>query len=181
MSNSRAYRAPRLNIEVTAEVIERAIRKDSSHCMIAEAIAEAIPYASYISVDLATIRYTDEAAGWRYIYLTPGPAQYALLAFDAGEPVEPFKIRQNAAQKVLTGSAKRRRLAERAETGESREDARLESPRDGEIEDRAVPVKVGGRALPRGPLAATIPSENTRARKGHRGKRREFGLRRFVR
>lgn len=91
-------RAPQLDFAVTAEMIENAIPQDSSHCMIADGLKTAIPHARQVAVDLAAIRYTDSRNGRRYIYLTPAPAQIALLRFDNGEKPGPFQVKMHAAQ-----------------------------------------------------------------------------------
>jgi hypothetical protein len=59
--------------------------------MIAESLKASLPYATYVSVDIQTIRFSDKANGARYVYLTPRIAQEALVKFDAGEEVEPFR------------------------------------------------------------------------------------------
>jgi hypothetical protein len=164
-------RAPRIDFDVTAEHIAAAVPRDSGHCMIADALRDAIPDAEFISVDLATIRWTDVNAGYRYIYLTPGAAQAALIDFDQGKTPEPFHIKQNAAQMHLTAGARKARTernrAIKDETGTwPRQNAELVPPRDGSNSAASVPVKVGGEPLP-GP--------------GRAYKRREFGLRRYVR
>lgn len=184
-AEQRYIKAPALNFEVTAEHIATAVPKDSGHCMIADALAAAMPQATYVSVDLATIRWTDEAAGLRYIYLTPGRAQRALIAFDQGEKPEPFRVRAQAAQIVLTGAARRRRSAQYAEAKERSgkrpfQQAFLATPSHGTA-DSSVPVKVGGETLPKGALqGGTAKRQDEPARQQQRGKRREFGLRRFV-
>jgi hypothetical protein len=175
--------APQLNFDVTREQIATAIPRDSGHCMIADALAAAIPQARFISVDLATIRFTDLAAGWRYIYLTPYVAQQALLAFDQGDEVQPFRIRTSAAQMVATGTARRARTAPgEPESGEppkrKRQRARLADHRGG----GSVSTKVGGNAPPVGPLARTIGTDGGSGRQPRTtGKRRAFGLRTYVR
>lgn len=184
MTARRAHGAPRIDFQVTQEHIDTAIPKDSAHCMIADALRAAIPGAGYVSVDLATIRWTDEAAGWRYIYLTPGYAQVALLDFDQGVKPQPFRIRANAAQMVPTGGARRRHRAamdagveqDVLETGMPGRNKTppLVRPPYGSVD--SVPVKVGGNPLPTGELSGgATPGAN------RRGKRREFGLRRFTR
>jgi hypothetical protein len=97
-------RAPQLNFPITDEMIETAIPKDSAHCMIADGLRAALPHAQQISVDLATIRYTDPRTGRRYIYLTPTPAQVALLDFDQGSKPKPFTVKAHAAQILLTSA-----------------------------------------------------------------------------
>lgn len=168
--------APRLDVRVTQEIIDAAAVRDSSHCMIAEAIAAAHPTATYIAVDLATIRFTDEAAGFRYIYLTPRPAQGALLDFDQGAKPEPFTIHARAAQVVRTGKRRTDYSAELKRVGST-------DPETGELDynggGNALPVKVGGMTPDLGPLAHTHSRSKP---KGVRtGKRRAFGLRAIIR
>ena len=58
-------------VSVTRDVIDKAERRDSSHCMIADAIRASIPDAQNVSVDLATIRWSEPKKGVRLMYLTP--------------------------------------------------------------------------------------------------------------
>lgn len=168
-------RPPRIDFQVTQKHIDDAVPRDSGHCMIADALRDAYPQATYVSVDLATIRFTDESAGFRYIYLTPGYAQKALIDWDAGEKPEPFRVRQNCSQVTLTGSARKRRKTEREE--EERTDAFLIQPRGGSGQGSTVPAKAGGRALPKGELSGSAVRDG----REKRGQRREFGVRRFIR
>lgn len=168
--------SPRLNVTVPREIIATSAVKDSSHCMIAEALAATVPHARYISVDLATIRFTDLLAGVRYVYLTPRSAQIALLAFDQGEKPEPFSFRLENAHVLRTGSARKAK-------------ASLEASPNGENRTN-VPVRVDGEAPPLGPLSGGAP----RKRKGkpgdgagsggghttRTGRRRAFGLRAII-
>jgi hypothetical protein len=159
-------RSPRLVIDVPQDIIETSTERDSSHCMIADAIARAVPQAKYISVDLATIRFTDLDAGVRYIYLTPRPAQAALLAFDQGEKPEPFKLRLEGAHVLATGNARKARATLQ------------QDPRGG----KTPPVRVGGQSPPLGPLQGGAKLDNARKTPVVRtGRRREFGLRAIIR
>lgn len=83
--------APTTTFTVKADHIAHAVRKDSHHCMIADAIACSVKGAQYISVDRRTVRFSD--AEKRYIYVTPAASGDALTAFDAGRPVKPFRCR----------------------------------------------------------------------------------------
>lgn len=169
---SKSKRSPRVDIKVTQDIIDRSTQRDSSHCMIAEALQKAVPQAKYISVDLATIRFTDLAAGQRYIYLTPRNAQAALLAFDQGEKVEPFGIRIESAHVLTTGNARKAR-------------ASLEpSTRGG----GTIPTRRDGVAPPLGPLPGGAPrrrqgkgKDGAGAGNTRTGRRREFGLRAIIR
>jgi hypothetical protein len=83
--------SPRVRLAVTEELVAGAVQGDSGHCMIAEALKAALPFAKHVSVDIQTIRFSDPSTRARYVYLTPRMAQEALVAFDAGEDVEPFR------------------------------------------------------------------------------------------
>lgn len=140
-------------IEVTADLIEQAKRRDSSHCMIAEAIKLAIPDAKRVSVDLATIRYTDRK-GRRIVHLTPRPAQVALLMFDNGEPLGPFSVSLVRPAQVI----EKRRSSQTVTSDVKR------------------PQRRGGKAPPIGPLAGgDLPAA---ARRGdlRTGRVRRYGL-----
>lgn len=89
---SRFPLGPRVKVQVKKETITKAITADSSKCWIAESIKEAVPVATHVAVDLATIRFTDPSRGLRYVYLTPYSAQLALLEFDEGTPTAPFSF-----------------------------------------------------------------------------------------
>jgi hypothetical protein len=82
----RKFASPTLDLAITPEQHERAVKSDSGGCLIADAIKEQYPHLTGVVVDMATIRVTDKKAGERYTYLTPAPAQHVLLAFDQGWP-----------------------------------------------------------------------------------------------
>ena len=98
--------SPRPRLDITQDLIDEATRQDSGHCVIADAIKSLVKGASNVSVDLATIRWTDREAGVRYVYLTPIPAQQLLLSFDYGMPIEPQQIRMGFAAQVVEVTAK---------------------------------------------------------------------------
>jgi hypothetical protein len=92
-------------VEVTADLVERATQRDSQHCMIAEAIKRADPdNRRQVWVDLQTIRFTDVKQGKRVICLTPLAAAEALIAFDRGEPMEAFSFRAKVMQRTSVSS-----------------------------------------------------------------------------
>jgi hypothetical protein len=95
-----------VNVRVTQPIIDLAQQSDSSHCMIADAIRVAIPHVKSVSVDLATIRFTDPTKRQRYVYLTPPAAQQALIRFDQGVEAAEFTFRLVKAVQVVE-SAKR--------------------------------------------------------------------------
>jgi len=80
----------RFNIDVTADRIARGLRANSSSCVVSQAIAASVPDATRIDTDIQTIRFTRN--GVRYCYLTPYVVQGYVVAFDAGDPIEPFKF-----------------------------------------------------------------------------------------
>jgi hypothetical protein len=80
-------------IRVTQENIDRAIQNCSSRCVVADALREAVPNAVRVRVDIQTIRWSDPQKQLRYIYLTPARIQQYIIAFDAGDPIEPFQFR----------------------------------------------------------------------------------------
>jgi hypothetical protein len=86
----------RAEISVEQKHLDAALRANSSHCAIAMAIADAVPNARRISVDLQTIRWTDCKTGVRYCFLTPHIAQTdVIIPFDQGLECKPvsFKMR----------------------------------------------------------------------------------------
>jgi hypothetical protein len=83
---------PRMKLTITSAHIEKSIRNDANHCMIASALKEKIPTARWVAVDLQKMRWTDRVAGKQFVGLTPLPAKRALLAFDKGEDVKPFEF-----------------------------------------------------------------------------------------
>lgn len=105
---ARVPQSPKAEIFVDQKTIADAISRNSSHCMIAEAVKKAIPYAQNVMVDLQSIRLTDKERGLRYTYLTPRLAQLALIKFDQGERPNPFKI--------LLAKGSVRRASPRADT-----------------------------------------------------------------
>jgi len=84
--------SPRITIVITAEIIAQSVARHSGHCFIAEAIRAAYPHFTTVTVDLATIRFSDPEKRLRYIYLTPRIVQVAIILFDRGEPPEPFRF-----------------------------------------------------------------------------------------
>lgn len=170
-------RAPKLDIQVGDSHIDQAIPQDSQHCMIADALKEAIPTARRVAVDLATIRYTDPASGRRYIYLTPRPAQLALLDFDHGVRPEPFGVAAYAAQITESQAAKeKRRAPDNQVAGKARAPRKRAEliPNPHVRNGHGVPVKDGGRPLPAGPLARGAGANNAGGMRT--GATRRFGL-----
>ena len=90
--------SPKVDLDISEDIIRRAIRGDSTACMIADAVKEQVPGAKYVAVDLQSVRWTDPVKGLRYVYLTPSNAQGALVMFDQGIEMEPFKVKLRGAQ-----------------------------------------------------------------------------------
>lgn len=156
----RRPRAPRVTLVTTLEMIERAVPKDSGHCIWADAVRAAVPDASRISVDLQTIRWTDIERGLRYVFLTPRTAQIDLVNFDQGIEPEPTSVQLRGGQVVRAGAADKKLPAGRIP-------ARVELVEREGPSRTAIPERVGGRTPPIAALAHT----------SYAGRRREFGLR----
>ena len=167
MSARTLKRSPRIAVEITEEIIDIAVPRDSSHCMIADAVRAAVPDATNISVDLATIRFTDPKARQRYIYLTPRIGQLALIAFDSGEKPAPFRFLLRGAHVMPSGKGR---------SGRQRLEPQDHTP-------GLIPERRGGQAPPVGPLAGGSPKEprSPNAEAARTGRRREFGIRALAR
>lgn len=77
-----------IKVIVTEDDIKRAHKNDSYHCVVAQAVARAVKTATNIDVDMQTIRMS--VGSERLKYLTPYAVQGYIVAFDAGEKIEPF-------------------------------------------------------------------------------------------
>ncbi len=176
MSSRRLPPAPRVPlVDVTEEIIANSTRKDSSHCMISDAVQAAVPDAKFIHVDIQTIRYT--RGEFRYSYLTPRKGQVELIRFDQGEKIEPFtfQLRPAGAQTTRSGArpgVKTGKPQSRTEKQqEATKKAMAASPRPfgrREMIQQNVPSVRGGQTPPVAALASgnTIP----------KGRRRTYGL-----
>jgi hypothetical protein len=105
-TRSRHYRrppSPHITVSVNQEQIDNAIRRDSRHCWIAEAIKTVVPDMTAVTVDLQTIRFTDPEKRLRYSYLTPHSCHIALIDFDRGIQPEPFTFTLRRAAQVTRG------------------------------------------------------------------------------
>jgi hypothetical protein len=150
---------PNVTLDVTADIIDASTRKSSSHCMIAETIRTCVPTATRISVDLATIRWSDRKKGLRYTYLTPRTAQDALVRFDRGIKPPPFKLGLRGAQVTTMKRGPKGKQKYVHKLGR-----RKLAATKTDIAQGCVPGVVGGSPPPR-----IRP-----------GQRREFGLRAFT-
>jgi hypothetical protein len=170
---ARLPRAPRVKLEITQEIIDDAIPRDSSHCLWAEAVKAAVPDATRVSVDLQTIRFSDPKKGLRFTYLTPRAAQIAIVQWDQGIKPEPHGVQLRAGQVTPAGKKitralsdvemKQRKTANAAavkKNAKTRENLKKAGLRAGTSGDAGVPERTGGKTPPIGP-----------------GRRRSFGLR----
>ena len=160
-------RTPSPTLEITEDIIASAERRNSGHCMIAETVKVAVPDASYVTVDLQTIRFTILKLGLRFTYLTPGPAQAALVNFDQGDHTEPFSIRLRGGHATKAGRKLKAKDADRDKTTLTKK--------------AGTTTRVGGRPPPLAALMNTSPKngKGTQAKKDHTtgvGTRRKFGI-----
>ena len=180
-------RAPRVRLDVTADVIRDSKTRDSSHCMVAEAVRIAYPDAQNVAVDIQTIRFSDFKKGFRYVYLTPRVAQEAIIRFDQGDTPEPFRLQLRHGQVALAGH----RVASRHLS--EKEQAERKAAREALLKARLIDANplVAAAPAPADPDAApgeeTVKDWGSPQRIGgktppiHTGLRREFGLRAFGR
>lgn len=165
----RHPRAPRVTLEVTDEMIDDAIPRDSSYCVFAEAVKAAFPTARKVAVDIQTIRFTDPKRGLRYTYLTPRPVQIAIINFDQGIRPNAFEISLRNGQVTASGrnenvnqmgkrplsAAQKKSIAKARAAKQKLDKATLVARQKGHVPD-----KVGGKPPPMAP-----------------GRRRAFGVR----
>lgn len=97
----------RKDLEVTQDDIDGAMRQNSHSCMIADAIKRQVKGAKNVSVDLATIRWTDTIKNRRIVCLTPPACQDGLCRFDLGINPKPFRFNLRSTQITTVHSEKR--------------------------------------------------------------------------
>lgn len=145
------------HITVTSDHILKSMPEDSSRCMVAEAVKDTYLGATKVHVDLQTIRYT-AVNGDRRTYLTPGKVQAALVAFDAGDPVQPFDF--------VLGNPIHIRLHRRVAPHSGKTLIRVSTDRRPDRADETVKItKIGGANVP------LFNTGTTRRRFGIRGLR----------
>jgi hypothetical protein len=138
----------KIGVTVTQPIIDRAEQRDSGHCMIADAIKAALPDVKTVSVDLASIRFTDPVKKQRYVYFTPTPVQRALVDFDQGTHTEQFTFHLiRAAQVVESGR-------HTAADGTSKRPSAAVQGISGGGRHGTKPTKLGGTLPVRGPLGS---------------------------
>ena len=104
--------ATRIPVEVSQADIDQAMRNNSSRCVVATAIARAVPRATQILVDFHSIRFTDGTR--RYTYLTPPKVAEYVVAFDAGDTLHPFSFQLRGEQRLVQRRRVRTPEAKRA-------------------------------------------------------------------
>ena len=170
-------RAPGLAIEVTQEIIDQATERNSSHCVVADAVRANLEAKhpgrfTRVLVDLQTIRFSDRVKNERYTYLSPRSCQVCLVNFDQGTKPEPFSFRLRGGQTSRAGLSMIERAKNRTDL-QKRRDKQKDSEKELVMEIKRskattmrtentgmVPEKVGGKPPP-----VSI------------GLRRQFGLR----
>jgi hypothetical protein len=151
-----------VTVNVTQPIIDRSERRNSDHCMIADAIRAALPDAKAVSVDLMTIRFTDPAKRQRYVYLTPRAIQLALIHFDQGDPAEPFTFQlKNPVQVVASGG--KQTLPDGTKKNPSRKVQGVTKVSGG----TARPTKLGGALPGRAELGSVPVTKATASAKMH--------------
>lgn len=148
----------RLHIPVTQEIINNATQRDSSHCVIADAVRAALPDVTRVTVDLQTIRFT-LPGGERVIYLTPASEQALLVNFDQGQKPSPRDMYLSHPIQILPA---------RDRSGESQKRTTVVKHKRRATENHGAQIEV---TVEGGKLPPTAALSNTR------GRRRTFGLR----
>lgn len=170
--SKKTPRAPKVRIELTQQDIDDGIARDSNHCMYAESMKRSLLElgidARSVSVDLATMRFTDPKKKLRYIYMTPRVAQVNLVNFDRGVKPEPMALTLRNGHVVRSGKDNKTELTDRqkkafAETARRLNESKLVTRGN----KTRVPDRVGGQAPPLQKSKDDVPFS----------RRRAFGLR----
>jgi len=103
-----AAKAPNLHVEVTQEFIDSAIRKHSSHCMVADAIRDQYPQYTHVAVNRQMIGISDKEKGLRYIYLTPIEVGSHIYTWDdTDEIINPFTFQLKGSKAIIVKAGHR--------------------------------------------------------------------------
>jgi hypothetical protein len=141
------WRNGRLFVEVIEEHIAKALERCSSHCIVAMAVASALPHARHISVDLQSIRFTDPKKQLRYTFLTPHLARDIVIGFDQGERDKLKPVRFSMKPAIIAQSGKKRATPTKGQRSEARQGAAACS---GQLAGAAQGGERGGRQWWRG-------------------------------
>jgi hypothetical protein len=115
-----------LRVKLTQPDIDKARRKDSWKCVVAQTVKRHVPEAKRVSVDIQAIKvFTDEAI---WTYLTPRVVQDYIVAFDAGRDEQivpmsftlkdPFRSQRRAHTPKGSKAERERRAAVETALGE---------------------------------------------------------------
>lgn len=88
----------RFTFQVTEADIAKAKKNDSYQCVVAQVIARTLKNATRIEVDSQAIRFS--LGDRRLVFLTPYAVQGYVIAFDAGETIEPFSFQLRSPARV---------------------------------------------------------------------------------
>jgi hypothetical protein len=145
----------RINVEVTERDIERAHKNDSYTCIVSQAIARTVTDATRIETDVQLIRFT--RGGVRYGYLTPYAVQGYVVAFDAGDPIQPFSF-QLRDPRILrrTVNTEAGKAIDRARTRQKRAEASPAPPAPPEGRGGKPPVAASKKAATGAPQAGEL-------------------------
>jgi hypothetical protein len=91
----------KVRVEVTQQDIDRGRPRDSGRCVVATALARSLPEAHHFLVDVAAIRFTLNEERWHYI--PPTVVAAYVVAFDAGDVLEPmtFELRDALVRPIV--------------------------------------------------------------------------------
>ena len=109
-----------------------------------------MPSATYIDVDTQAIRFTLD--GERLLYLTPYVVQGYIIAFDAGEKIEPFQFQLRDPKRITRRKSAAGKAANKAADqarGAAQKRAKLDTST--KVSDQADddPREAAGRHTPR--------------------------------
>jgi hypothetical protein len=154
-------------VDVTQEDLDAAVRKVSTSCAVAVAVARTFPKSSRITVDVHSIRFTN--GDRRYTYLCPPSVAAYIVAFDAGDELHPFRFRLRDDQRLVVrrerktddgkalnaaktkeryAKAKAEKIAADPETTEAQRVAATERAMAAEHALQAVRAEVKAKAVP---------------------------------
>ena len=196
--------SPTITVVIDQATIDESVQRDSSHCMIAEAIKAVAPNLRNVQVDLGSIGFTDPKRALRFTYLTPRIAQISLIYFDRGVAPKPFEFTLKTAAKITRSLSGRRKPKQPKSTEERRaavrENGRLAKQRTTRRADElftpapevvdAVLRAMDDPTAKLGPAIAIPDANNSRqpvivggghpATPGNLAKLRRFGIRQYL-
>jgi hypothetical protein len=155
----------RVTVEVTEQDIAKAHINDSYKCVVSQAIARTVPTATNIETDTQTVRFTVD--GERRVYLCPYAVAGYVIAFDAGDPIEPFSFQLREPRikkrKLNTESGKiATRAATRARRAAVKAPVSEDSPTQSDDPAKAAKAAYAqARAEHPGPVRKTVGEEGT--------------------